>query len=765
MPATSLELGKAKLIEPEEAFKNGFSRFAGDELNGWNAEKHKYRGKVGNVTEVFGDNTATIEFDDGTSFDVPFEVIEPQVDYMEVGGSRISQEAGLATVTPGKVRLLSDPAAFKNAFHRFEGDKVNGWSEEKHAYVGKEGMVTETYADRTVTMAFDDSKIFDFPFDAIAEQVTTTLVNFTENEFGGFETQRILMGRVRLVADGAKFKLSFSRFEGDRLNGWTEEKNMLRGKECTVIKTYGDDTITALFGNGKKLDFPFESVDEQLTVDDIETKVFKNGRVRLVEVDKFRNAFGRFNDELNGWSQKKQNCAGQECTVVRVYGDKTVTLQFDDGEQFDVPFEAIDEQLEVDAIESLNFKCGRVLLKSDPEEFKQSFKRFVGDDLNGWSEAKHQRKGQECDVVFIYGDKTVTAMFDDEQKFDFPFESIAKQLTVEEGRQKFTIGMVRLVEDPEKFRIAFRRFNDPLNGWNTAKHKRRGQRCQVVKVYGDDTVTAQFDDGVSFDFPFEAIAEQLDKMSEEIAEGAVFLQKMKDCLEGETEIDSYDMLALEPVGPSNIFAGNKTRVVVCIAVQFLFPLLLLCHTIYEIVKDDGMSALCQANEGWNEGAFTKITTKIFASGLLCYMYNYLNTADIQWSKKPTHQMLMAKKMLTIMKFPSACGVGVMMNGFALIGSGLCSVAIVYASETPIDVVLNSLALFFVVDIDDQLVDKGDYERNVMRFSNELDRLKREKVPPIKPYPSFRTPIIVIHYLLQFTKYVVLVSPVYMLVCK
>ena len=31
----------------------------------------------------------------------------------------------------------------------------------------------------------------------------------------------------------------------------------------------------------------------------------------------------------------------------------------------------------------------------------------------------------------------------------------------------------------------------------------------MTKVFGDQTITAVFDDGAHFDFPFEAVAEQL----------------------------------------------------------------------------------------------------------------------------------------------------------------------------------------------------------------------------------------------------------------
>ncbi len=129
---------------------------------------------------------------------------------------------------------------------------------------------------------------------------------------------------------------------------------------------------------------------------------------------------------------------------------------------------------------------------------------------NGWSTEKHERRGQECEVIAIYGDRTVTARFDDGKEFDFPFESIHAQLTVGDG-QKIVKGItVQLVEDEETFKASFTRFeNDHLKGWSTEKHERRGQECEVIETYGDRTVTARFDDGKEFDFPFESIHAQL----------------------------------------------------------------------------------------------------------------------------------------------------------------------------------------------------------------------------------------------------------------
>jgi hypothetical protein len=41
--------------------------------------------------------------------------------------------------------LETDPVKFKNSFARFEGDELNGWSQDKQEYVGKEATVAEVF--------------------------------------------------------------------------------------------------------------------------------------------------------------------------------------------------------------------------------------------------------------------------------------------------------------------------------------------------------------------------------------------------------------------------------------------------------------------------------------------------------------------------------------------------------------------------------------------------------------------------------------------
>ena len=76
-------------------------------------------------------------------------------------------------------------------------------------------------------------------------------------------------------------------------------------------------------------------------------------------------------------------------------------------------------------ITSIGFKVGGARLKDAPEDqFKEFFVRFIGDELNYWNEEKQQKAGQLGFIVTVYGDSTVTMMFNDGSKWDFPFEAI-----------------------------------------------------------------------------------------------------------------------------------------------------------------------------------------------------------------------------------------------------------------------------------------------------------------------------------------------------
>jgi len=78
------------------------------------------------------------------------------------------------------------------------------------------------------------------------------------------QLKSVSLGRVLLISDPSAYKNSFARFQGDKLNGWISEKEKYCGLEGRVIRVFGDRTVTIRFDDGVQLDFPFESIVEQV---------------------------------------------------------------------------------------------------------------------------------------------------------------------------------------------------------------------------------------------------------------------------------------------------------------------------------------------------------------------------------------------------------------------------------------------------------------------------------------------------------------------
>ena len=73
----------------------------------------------------------------------------------------------------------------------------------------------------TVTIKFDDDKTYDFPMEAIAEQLTKS----------GFSK-----GAARLKdLPSQQFEECFKRFIGDELNFWNESKQQKAGKIGFIV--------------------------------------------------------------------------------------------------------------------------------------------------------------------------------------------------------------------------------------------------------------------------------------------------------------------------------------------------------------------------------------------------------------------------------------------------------------------------------------------------------------------------------------------------
>ena len=78
-PSDAVQYGRIRLLSDATAYRNSFTRFVGDQLNGWIEAKRGLNGSEGRVTRLFGDRTFTLQLDDGRCFDFPFESVEEQI--------------------------------------------------------------------------------------------------------------------------------------------------------------------------------------------------------------------------------------------------------------------------------------------------------------------------------------------------------------------------------------------------------------------------------------------------------------------------------------------------------------------------------------------------------------------------------------------------------------------------------------------------------------------------------------------------------------
>ena len=93
--------------------------------------------------------------------------------------------------------------------------------------------------------------------------------------------------------------------------------------------------------------------------------------------------------------------------------------------------EAVATQLSetADPFSTVNIKkirVGRIRLCSNEEGYQNKFWRFLGDDVNGWVPKKKDLAGMEGQVTETFENHTVTVMFDDGSKYNFPMEAIAQ---------------------------------------------------------------------------------------------------------------------------------------------------------------------------------------------------------------------------------------------------------------------------------------------------------------------------------------------------
>jgi hypothetical protein len=80
------------------------------------------------------------------------------------------------------------------------------------------------------------------------------------------------------------------------------------------------------------------------------------------------------------------------------------------------------------------------VLNLDRATLRARFHRFAGDELNDWNEAKQSKAGQLGLVTEIYDDDTVTMVFEDLSRWDFPVEALEAEPPANVRGFRFVVG-------------------------------------------------------------------------------------------------------------------------------------------------------------------------------------------------------------------------------------------------------------------------------------------------------------------------------------
>jgi len=101
----------------------------------------------------------------------------------------------------------------------------------------------------------------------------------------------------------------------------------------------------------------------------------------------------------------------------------------------------------------IDLEVGRVRLEENAERFRQAFQRFDQYTLNGWTQSKEARRGEEGVIIAFHENRTVAVEFDDGNELYFPEEAVAIQLkrweTVDERRHNAITELRGFVENME----------------------------------------------------------------------------------------------------------------------------------------------------------------------------------------------------------------------------------------------------------------------------------------------------------------------------
>lgn len=306
------------------------------------------------------------------------------------------------------------------------------------------------------------------------------------------------------------------------------------------------------------------------------------------------------------------------------------------------------------------------------------------------------------------------------------------------GGKEWRPGLVRLVAGNQSFKDAFCRHSDDWssrkNRWSEAKHLRQGEEGAILQV--DETVwtvLVLFSDGKEYHLPYEAIAKQLTIWDDDEHQRQIGLRALRgliSCLEHGKETNVFDMLALQS---SRLFYPYA---LVCLIIQLVIPVAVNIYLTMRQIREHAPGVpwwLPCSNPSRHPSAEPVVSTMriVISMAFLSYIVSFAGMQGLLMWSKPS--AILASQSLAfdrrIMPAAKWSIFGVIFNLLSLSACLVLSLMVITVTVEPVDVVLNSLAIFFILNLDNLLVGRMHTED----FKDNFEAcLKRSNADPSLP---------------------------------
>lgn len=174
--------------------------------------------------------------------------------------------------------------------------------------------------------------------------------------------------------------------------------------------------------------------------------------------------------------------------------------------------------------------------------------------------------------------------------------------------------------------------------------------------------------------------------------------------------DVYDNTALEHF--TDTLMEGTFRTFMIFFIQLLAPIWVTVATIKTILNKgdknnpDDPSLLCEGLFDSNT-TFTDVSTKLLASAFVFYITMIINKTVIRLGNKPTYKMFVEGKRFKALKRYQWAYLGLFANYHCAMFCLTAGLAIIFKEDSPSGIVLNALAVVFLMGIDNDVLDMDE----------------------------------------------------------